>query len=164
MWLIQESLTKNCNSWLMCEIKFNVLQDYIYYILRIVFYSCCFHSVVMDSYSAEYDRPHSVRICLSEVRLCTDDSAHSARSRWSSKLQSSGFIFSPVSGVLCWCSILLTHQPCGNWFGVSCQDLVSWPWCRLRQAWRLKAFLNSLWDWGIKTLSEVYEKVMIGTK
>lgn len=37
--------------------------------------------------------------------------------RGNSELLSSGqrgFIFSPVSGVLCGCPILLTHQPCSN--------------------------------------------------
>lgn len=62
-----------------------------------------------------------------------------------------GFIFSPVSGLLCGCPILLTHQPCGNWFGVSCQNLESWPQCRLRQAKQWKAFLNSSQDGGIRT-------------
>lgn len=55
---------------------------------------------------------------------------HKVDGRGNSKLLSSGqrcFIFSLISGVLCGCPILLTHQPWGDWFGVSCWDLESWP-------------------------------------
>lgn len=55
---------------------------------------------------------------------------HKVDGRGNSKLLSSGrrcFTFSLVSGVLCGRPILLTHQPWGDWFGVSCRDLESWP-------------------------------------
>lgn len=61
--------------------------------------------------------------------------------------EQSSFIFRPISVVLCGRPILLTRQPCGNWFGVSCRDLQSWPRCRLRQAGRLKAFLKFIAGW-----------------
>lgn len=97
--------------------------------------------------------------------FCRVGSAQSALTNWAAAATSEwGFIFSPVSGVLCECPILLTHSPCSNWFDVSCRDLESWPQCWSRQARRLKAFLNSLQDWGIRADCPRCEEAMIEGK
>lgn len=74
------------------------------------------------------------------------DSWHRAAKCWAAA--SAASYLAPFLEFFVHVPFLLTHQPCSNWFGVSCQDLESWPECRSRQAGRLKASLNSLQDWG----------------